>query len=196
MDYALFHAVNAWAGHVPWLDRAMTLIAHYAALLFGMALLGLWVRGRRTGEVETDRMAVARALVAAAVALAMGQVIGWGVPRPRPFTTHVVRLLIAPSADPSFPSDHALAAFAIAGALRGTHVVLAVALLAMGVLLGFARVFVGTHYPLDIVGGALLGGSVGLLTRWADAWLVPGVRLGSRVTDAGLRSWRTPTRPR
>ena len=141
-------------------------------------------------------MAVARALVAAAVALAMGQVIGWRLPRPRPFTTHVVRSLIAPSADPSFPSDHALAAFAIVGALFGTHGVLAVALLAMGVLLGFARVFVGTHYPLDIVGGALLGGSVGLLTRWADYWFVRWVHLGSRVTAAGLRSWRRPTRPR
>ncbi len=191
MDYQIFCRINALAGHSVWLDRAFILVAVYAPLVYLAALAWLW--GIRTGGPERmqERLAVGRSLAAAACALGLGQVITWVYPRPRPFVGHVVRLLIPPTSDPSFPSDHALAAFAIAVAVGSTRRRLGAGLFLLAVLLAFARVFVGTHYPLDVLGGAALGSVVGWLMHWGDVRMAPLVALCSRWTDAAASLvWR------
>lgn len=196
MDYWGFRLINDLAGRTAWLDRVLVLVAQYGPLLFAAALAWLWVAQREGPQRDRDRLAAGRALAAAALALAAGQVITWVYPRPRPFMTHPVRLLIPPSTDPSFPSDHALAAFAIAGALAWSHRRLGVGLVLLGGLLSFARVFVGTHYPLDVLTGAVIGWAVGGLIRKADAWVRPLVALGGRWTDAVLERVTTAGRPK
>ncbi len=196
MDYQLFRLINGLAGHSDWLDRWLTLVAVYAPLCFVAALGWLWGIRRERPQAKQDRLGVGRALAAAAVALGLGQLIIQMHARPRPFMSHAVRLLIPPTTDPSFPSDHALAAFAIAAALISTRRRLGIGLFGLAVLLAFARVFVGTHYPLDVAGGAILGTLVGVLMHGADAWLVPLVALGERWTDFVIaRVWR-PTAAR
>jgi len=175
MDYWAFRLITDVTGHSAWLDRAMVLTAEYGPLLVVGALIWLWGVSSASPRTLQNRLAVGLALFAAASALALGQLITWVFPRPRPFVTHAVRLLIAPSSDPSFPSDHALAAFAIAGAIVSTHRWLGLGLFVLAVLLSFARVFVGTHYPLDVIGRAVLGGAVGGLIRKADAVVSPVV---------------------
>lgn len=181
IDYRVFRLINGFAGTAGWLDFTMVLLAEYAPLLFVAVLLWLWVRPSRQQEKFQDRLAVGRALAAAALALALGQVIGLAFPRLRPFQDHTVRLLVARNFDPSFPSDHALAAFAIVAALAASHPRLSLALLGPAALLGVSRVFVGIHYPLDILGGAILGGTTGGIIHRADPWLVPSVRSANAV---------------
>ncbi len=200
MDYRIFRLINDLAGQNAWLDHTMVLTAKYAPVLFVGVLLWLWGVSSASRRAPQSRLAVGRALLAAAGALALGQVITWLFPRPRPFITHPVHLLIALSSDPSFPSDHALAAFAIAGALVPTHRWLSLGLFVLGGLLSLARVFVGTHYPLDVLGGAVLGGVIGGLVQKTDALVAPIVRLGGRATDAlwhRVRAihHRRPTKP-
>ncbi len=196
MDYAAFQLVNRWAGHSVWLDRAFVLLAQYGALIFIAALAWLWLVPADGTPPLPDRLAAARAASAAALALALGQLIILAFARPRPFTAHAVHLLIPPTADPSFPSDHALAAFAIATALGRSHPKLGRALLGLSVALGLARIFVGTHYPLDVLGGALIGAAVGGGIHHADGILRAPVAWLGVPTDAVRIRIASVTRPR
>lgn len=71
-------------------------------------------------------------------------------------------LLIARSQDASFPSDHAVGGFALAVGVWLYDRTLGSVLLALAAPLAFARVYVGTHYPADVVAGAALGAAVAL----------------------------------
>jgi undecaprenyl-diphosphatase len=59
--------------------------------------------------------------------------------------------------DPSFPSGHTTIAFACAVVLSYFRPRLAPAFFLLAVAIGFSRVYVGVHYPLDVLGGAILG---------------------------------------
>jgi membrane-associated phospholipid phosphatase len=78
-------------------------------------------------------------------------------PRPRPYLAHQVSLLISPTADTSFPSDHATLGFAVAVLVWRYNRRTGAALLLLALVLALARIFVGAHYPSDVLGGAVLG---------------------------------------
>ncbi len=163
MDFAVFTAVNQLAGRWGLLDGLMTGLAKYGVVLMAIPLLLMWFRG--------DSKAKKAALLSmGAVGLAMiaNQVIGHIYFRPRPFASHEVNLLVERSADPSFPSDHAAFVFAIAGVvvLKDRFAgYLSWMALAFAVLVSLSRVFIGTHYPLDVTGGCIVG-SVAALGIW------------------------------
>ena len=110
--------------------------------------------------------------------------------RPRPFTTHaaLTHVLSARTTDPSFPSDHAAAAFAIAFAVfafsrRGGALFLAAA-----TLIALLRIALGMHYPSDVVAGMLVGlGAAALVTHAGQMSIGRLVALVSRVSDPLLR---------
>ena len=83
--------------------------------------------------------------------------------RQRPFAIHAVNLLVDRSPDASFPSDHATFSFAIAGLVWLQDRRVGWLSMALAALIAISRVFIGTHYPLDVVGGALLGLAAALL---------------------------------
>jgi undecaprenyl-diphosphatase len=97
--------------------------------------------------------------------------------RPRPYIAHPgTHLFIARSGDPSFPSDHATAAFAIAVALLLRHRKAGWIAIAMAVVLSVARVAVGTHYPADVLAGAAVG-TLAALVLWHSSVREPLHRL-------------------
>jgi undecaprenyl-diphosphatase len=78
--------------------------------------------------------------------------------RPRPFVRYASpHTLVRGPTDPSFPSGHTTVAFACAAVLAYYKPRLAVPLFLLATAIGFSRVYVGVHYPLDVVGGAALG---------------------------------------
>jgi undecaprenyl-diphosphatase len=88
------------------------------------------------------------------------------------------------SHDPSFPSDHASAAFAIAFAVFIFDRRVGALFLGAATVIGTGRIVVGAHYPADVLAGALVGlGSAVLVTRLARPVVVPIVRLVERVSD-------------
>ena len=162
MDYKLEQLINGAAGSHAVLDGAMLFIANAAAPLFASIVVawflwGLWQR--RAG----DRLGAVLALIASGIALVINIVISGLWYRPRPFVSHPhVHLLVTHARDASFPSDHAAAGFAIAVVLCGWHRRWGALLLAFGLLMDYARVFVGEHYPGDVAAGTLIGIAVAI----------------------------------
>ena len=133
------------------------------------------------------RHGVVAAGFSALLALAVAHIIADIWARPRPYDAHPgAHLFIAPSGDPSFPSDHATAAFAIAAALFLRHRRAGWIALAMATLVSVARVAVGTHYPADVAAGAVIG-TVAALVLWHPFFREPLHRLAEwagRIYDS------------
>lgn len=157
LDYMLFSKINSLAGHSHYLDLFMVMIAKWAVLVYGIALVLLWFKKGSSDEVLRNRKGVLRICLSAAIALGINQVIGLFFFRPRPFATHKVTLLLDRSPDPSFPSDHATGATAITASFFGFNNTLGKIFAFISLLLVFSRVYSGTHYPFDILGGILTG---------------------------------------
>jgi undecaprenyl-diphosphatase len=99
-------------------------------------------------------------------AVAVGDLLAYGIKeatgRPRPFRRYPEpRPLGHVPHDPSFPSGHATMAFASATVLSYFKPRWAPAFFLLAVAIGYSRVYVGVHYPLDVLGGALLGLLIG-----------------------------------
>jgi len=169
LDVAVTHAVNAWAGKNATFDLLMIWISAIGVPLLILAVAGQWWR-------QTNRQHTRHILVAAGfsflLGLAFNQLILLFVHRMRPYDGGVTLLLTDRSTDPSFPSDHATATFAVAAAflLHGMRR-LGFGFLATAVLISFSRIYIGTHYASDILGGALTGIAAAAVVRsvyWED----------------------------
>lgn len=152
------------------------------AQLFFIALLALVFLARGKWRSVNGRHGVAAAGFSALLALGVAQVISHLWERSRPYVAHKAdaHLFIPASHDPSFPSDHATAAFAIAVAILLRHRKAGLLALAMATLLSVARVAVGTHYPGDVLAGALIG-SAAALVFWHPTVRRPLHGLADRV---------------
>lgn len=130
---------------------------------------------RASAQWRATRDHFVEAALAGAVGLAIAQVIGAIWPHPRPFALGLGRQWIPHVADPSLPSDHTTLAFCVASSLllhAGTRLT-GLALALAGVAIGWARVYAGVHFPLDIICGALLGYASAVLATWLAPVLVP-----------------------
>lgn len=177
-----FLHVNELARRTPGLHEPFRLYAQYGVLLFAGALVvGWW-----TARANPSARAMAAALfapVGALLALALNQPLGRVVHEARPYTVFPHALvLVARSHDFSFPSDHAVMAGAVAAGLLLTHRRLGGVTLAAAIVLAFARVYVGAHFPLDVVAGLLLGAVVTVVAYLAvRPVLVRGVEVLGRT---------------
>jgi len=158
MDYTIDHAINHAVRAHPLLDAVLAGFASWGVTLFGVAAFALWLfdRPRETGIY---RRACAAGLSAAAVGLLINQVVSHVWHRARPYETHPQGIipLISRSHDPSFPSDHATAAFAIAFGILFVAYRAGLVFLVWATLIAVSRVLVGVHYPTDVLAGLGIG---------------------------------------
>jgi len=189
LDWSVFHAINTGVATREWLEDPITLLSGLAVTLYAVATIGLWFLARPYGDLKW-KLACVSALVAAALAMVGNQVIAHIWDRPRPYETHRATdyLLSTPSPDPSFPSDHAAAAFAIAFAVLAISRRGGLAFLIAATAIGLTRIALGMHYPSDVLAGAVVGWMAAMLvTRIGRAWILRLVVRLSRVSDRLLR---------
>ncbi len=177
IDTFLTTWINAGAGRLPQVDFIMIWISAIGVPVLVVAVAAQWWVPR--SDRPTRHILVAAGL-SFIIGLGLNQLILLVAQRARPYDAHVTRLIIDKSADFSFPSDHATASFAIAAAFllhgmprRG------VVFLAAATLLAVSRVFIGTHYVSDVLGGAATGIAAASLVRAAYR---EGSRLDRLVT--------------
>src|SRR2546423_4371085 len=158
----IFHAINDLPG---WLYRPLWPFQQLGTILVGpLVAIAAFVLGRR-------RLAIA-ALAATVLKLLGERVVKLLVERERPGTTigDVILRGDVPANGNSFVSGHAVLAVALAAMLspylRGWWKLVPWVLAALN---GIARIYVGAHNPLDVVGGAALGLAIGSTLKYALA---------------------------
>jgi len=155
LDIEWFYFINHDLSNT-FLDLIMPLvsISGDGGMIWILAALVLIVFGRQ----ETKRAAFLM-LAALFISYLVGEeVLKALFQRPRPFQTLPgVNLLVPPPGSFSFPSGHTANAFAAGLVLARKIPALALPALIIAVLMAFSRVYVGVHYPLDVLCGALVG---------------------------------------
>lgn len=133
-------------------------------LLYGVpiVLVALWLWG-------SHREAAVKALFVTLLALGIGQLIGLVYVHPRPFMIPLGHSFALHASDTSFPSDHGILFFSVSLALMAGGVrLLGAAVFVVGLMVAWSRVYLGIHFPFDMV-GALLVSVVSNMIVWA-AW--------------------------
>lgn len=161
LDTTLFQLLTAGPAAPDWLVFVATVFASAVVPLAAVGLVVLWVVGR-------SRPALLDAVAAGLLALGLVQIIGALAYRPRPFEIGLGLNLMNHAPENSFPSDHATLMFAMAVSLALSPLrKFGLVLLPLGLAVGWGRVYLGTHFPLDILGGAALGALCALIVRTA-----------------------------
>jgi undecaprenyl-diphosphatase len=155
MDTSLFFFINH-GYHNEILDSVMLFLTNRSYILF-IALIGLFC-------IKDWRKGIAVFLLAAMgffVADGVVDILKHLIERPRPcHVSDEVRLLVDCLKSYSFPSGHATTSFAVASIIGHYVRRAAVPAFALAVLVAFSRIYVGVHYPTDVIGGAAIGGGI------------------------------------
>ena len=170
IDLSVLHWVNGFAQRDPVFDRAVALLADATFVKGGFLFTYLWwVWFAKRGERQDNRIEVLRIFAGLVAALAIARALQVFLPgRLRPIHDATVGFILPYGANPhilehwnSFPSDHAVIFFAIATAIwRRSRLCGGLAYLWVLLFACLPRVYLGYHYPSDVVAGAMIGTAI------------------------------------
>ena len=153
VDFYLFQLINNLAFKWFWFDVCGKFFAtDFGYILVFLLVLFLLLRFKKYWKIAT------KAVLAGVLSrMIIVNIIRAVFPRPRPFIENGVNLLMSYSNEPSFPSGHAAFYFAISTVVYFHNKKIGILLFLASALISISRVFVGIHWPSDILAGALVG---------------------------------------
>ncbi|EGS35589.1 MULTISPECIES: phosphatase PAP2 family protein [unclassified Veillonella] len=171
MNYWLFSLINDMANQSFVLDALMIVISKVVPYIYIFILAGLYMQGFRTRNFKLRGESFATGVLFL-ICLLGSFILGSMFYENRPFVDHTVVLIVNHAADASFPSDHAVGTMALACGILYYRWNLGTWMVYGSILVGISRVFVGNHYPGDILGAFIL---VWILTALYNKLLRRGV---------------------
>ena len=164
LNLFLFSLFNAAPGLAGWRLHGAVFAAEWVILIVPVGLVLMWTSG-----AAGQREAAVQAFLAAVVALTMSKIIGLMWFHPRPFMVEIGHTFLHHAPDSSFPSDHATSMFSVALALAMCQLREArrfgMALLGLAFVVAWARVYLGVHWPLDMVAALVVSGLAAALVH-------------------------------
>ncbi|WP_102262322.1 phosphatase PAP2 family protein [Mesobacillus jeotgali] len=159
MDLKLFKLINRLSGRFSPVDQLMILISNRVRYAYLLIIVLMLFKNRFNKRIALETG------IAIIISFFSHFFIHIFYLKPRPFIKRRVGILIPSKRDSSFPSKHTMLAFAASTTIFMFHRTLGTIMMWMSALTGFSRVWVGHHYPSDIIGSALLGSLTSLVAR-------------------------------
>lgn len=155
MNVEFFGIINDLANKNTILDKIMILFSKDVPYMFMAVTAIVFILGI-IKKNSNSRKTVFSTFVITVINLILSFMIGNIYYVDRPFVHNKVNLLVPHVADASFPSDHATGTMSIALGLTKYNKILSTILTILSLIIGFSRVYVGNHYPMDVIGAYII----------------------------------------
>lgn len=155
MNMEFFRLINDLANKNTALDKVMIFFSKDVPYIFMAIIAIIFILGVTNKNSEYRKVAFST-FVITVINLFLSFVIGGIYYEDRPFVHNKVNLLVPHPTDASFPSDHATGTMSIALGLAKYNKILSIILTIMSLIVGFSRVYVGNHYPGDVIGAYIM----------------------------------------
>lgn len=193
----LNHILFLWINATPQSPLVLLALARFIAqdliLLIPLCIVAGWLWGP-SGQIDAQRRILSQATLALIVTLVLAQIIGWLLPHPRPFSIGVGYQYLPHAPDSSYPSDHgsAIFSFALAFLFWSPRRWLGIVLMLCAIAIAWSRIYLGVHWPLDMLGACLVSlagcGLVQMLwPRYGEAQLNALLRLYRQIFGPAIR---------
>lgn len=155
MNMMIFRLINNLAEKNLILDKIMIFFSKDVPYIFMVIVAIIFILGITKNNMEYRKVAFST-FVITSINLVLSAVIGGIFYINRPFVNNKVNLLFPHLADASFPSDHATGTMSIAVGIRKYNKLFSTILTVLSIIVGVSRVYVGHHYPMDVIGAYIL----------------------------------------
>ncbi|NFD54990.1 phosphatase PAP2 family protein [Clostridium botulinum] len=155
MNMEFFRLINNLANKNSVLDKIMIFFSKDIPYIFMAIVAIVFILGITKKNCDYRKVAV-NTFIIAVINLTISFIIGGVYYVDRPFVHNKVNLLYIHAKNSSLPSDHAIGTMSIALGLIKYNKLLSLILTVFSIIVGFSRVYVGHHYPLDIIGAYII----------------------------------------
>ncbi len=155
MNMEFFRLINDLANKSVVLDKIMIFFSKDVPYIFMAVIALVFILGVIKKNEEYRKVSV-NTFIITVINLILSFIIGSIYYVDRPFVNNKVNLLVPHVKDASFPSDHATGTMSIALGLRKYHKTFGMIMTILSIIVGFSRVYVGNHYPSDVIGAYIM----------------------------------------